>query len=195
MARGTGYTISITPKWTATVYSEGYNVWADWNRDGDFADAGESVYVKALSTSALATGAFTIPATASLGTTRLRVQMKYNANATACEAFSYGEVEDYTLNVATTAREAAPVTADANAALSFNLYPNPTHSEVMLELNQFDGVPMQAQIFDVAGKQIATQKVDANIIIIDASNYQSGMYFVTIITADKQVITKKFVKN
>ncbi|HHB79944.1 MAG TPA: peptidase M4 family protein, partial [Saprospiraceae bacterium] len=36
---GNGYTITITPHWTGTVYSEGYSVWIDYNNDGDFSDA------------------------------------------------------------------------------------------------------------------------------------------------------------
>jgi chitodextrinase len=40
--RGTAYTITITPSWTSTVYSEGYAVFIDYNNDGDFIDAGET---------------------------------------------------------------------------------------------------------------------------------------------------------
>jgi hypothetical protein len=29
----------------------------------------------------------------------MRVSMKYNAVQTTCETFSYGEVEDYTVNI------------------------------------------------------------------------------------------------
>ncbi|RZN74491.1 MAG: hypothetical protein EVB12_08285, partial [Winogradskyella sp.] len=33
------YTISVTPTWTGTLYNEGYSVWIDYNKDGDFTDA------------------------------------------------------------------------------------------------------------------------------------------------------------
>ncbi|UQD56654.1 endonuclease [Flavobacterium sp. K5-23] len=106
--RGTAYTITITPSWTSTVYSEGYAVWIDYNQNGLFTDAGEQVWTKATSTTTPASGSFTIPATATLGSTRMRVSMKYNGVPTACEAFSYGQVEDYTVTI-------TGVTADTTA--------------------------------------------------------------------------------
>lgn len=98
-SRGTAYTITITPFWTSTVYSEGYSVWIDYNQNGLFTDAGEQVWTKATSTAAMASGSFTIPSNATLGTTRMRVSMKYNGTPTACETFSYGQVEDYSVTI------------------------------------------------------------------------------------------------
>ncbi|CAM1347862.1 M43 family zinc metalloprotease [Tenacibaculum ascidiaceicola] len=89
------YTITITPSWSSTVYSEGYSVWIDYNQDGDFIDAGEQVWSKAASKDTSVTGQFTVPSSAISGDTRMRVSMKYNGIPTPCESFSYGEVEDY----------------------------------------------------------------------------------------------------
>lgn len=96
---GTATTITITPSWTATAFSEGYAVWIDYNKNGLFTDAGELAWSKATSTTTPATGTITIPASATLGTTRMRVSMKYNAIPTSCEAIPYGQVEDYTVNI------------------------------------------------------------------------------------------------
>ncbi|VAW24943.1 Zinc metalloproteinase precursor / aureolysin, partial [hydrothermal vent metagenome] len=97
--KGASVTITVTPTWTGTVYSEGYSVWIDYNQDGDFADAGEQVWSKAASQTTPVSGTFTIPTTTTAGSTRMRVSMKYNGIPTECEAFSYGEVEDYTVNL------------------------------------------------------------------------------------------------
>ncbi len=97
---GYTYSISITPTWTSTNYPEGYAVFIDYNRDGDFADSGETVWTKTASTTSPATGSFTVPTTAPAvtpGVTRMRVSLKYNGIPTACEIFSYGQVEDYTV--------------------------------------------------------------------------------------------------
>lgn len=99
ITKGSAYTITITPAWTGTVYSEGYAVWIDYNIDGDFADAGEQVYSRAATTTTPVSGSFTVPSSASTGATRMRVSMKYNAIPTSCETFTYGEVEDYTVNI------------------------------------------------------------------------------------------------
>jgi len=95
--KGAQVTITITPTWTGTKYNEGYGVWIDYNQNGDFTDAGEQVWTKAASQTTPVSGTFTIPTSALDGATRMRVSMKYNGIPTACEAFSYGEVEDYTV--------------------------------------------------------------------------------------------------
>src|SRR5690606_11897269 len=95
--KSTQYTITITPTWTGSAYSEGYSVWIDYNGDGDFTDAGEQVWTRAATSTTPVSDSYTVPAGATDGATRMRVSMKYNAIPTACETFTYGEVEDYTV--------------------------------------------------------------------------------------------------
>jgi len=97
LTKGNQYTITVTPTWTGTVYSEGYAVWIDYNKDGDFTDAGEQVFSQAPTQSTPVSGSFTVPAGASETSTRMRVSMSYNATPTSCQSFTYGEVEDYTI--------------------------------------------------------------------------------------------------
>ena len=104
---------------------EGYAVFIDYNQNGVFTDAGETVFTKAASTATPATGSFTVPATATLGATRMRVSMKYSGVPTSCEAFSYGQVEDYTINITSTAKE---FDAKESVVADIKLYPNPTDS-------------------------------------------------------------------
>ncbi|MDC9721619.1 MAG: DUF5011 domain-containing protein [Urechidicola sp.] len=91
------YTITVTPTWTGTIYNEGYAVWIDYNRDGDFNDAGELVWSNPISKTTPVSGTFTVPSSAVESSTRMRVSMKYNGIPTSCETFTYGEVEDYTV--------------------------------------------------------------------------------------------------
>lgn len=93
---GSNYTITVTPVWTGTVYNEGYAVWIDYNGDEDFADSGELVWSQSPTNASPVNGSFTVPASAT-GTTRMRVSMKYNGIPTECESFTWGEVEDYTI--------------------------------------------------------------------------------------------------
>lgn len=101
IGQGSTYTLTVTPEWTGTVYSEGYSVWIDYNQDGDFEDTGEQVWTLSATKTTPVSGTFTVPTEASAGATRMRVSMKYNGIPTACESFSYGEVEDYTVNITT----------------------------------------------------------------------------------------------
>ncbi|WP_281322964.1 M4 family metallopeptidase [Flavobacterium aestivum] len=118
LTKGSASTITITPTWTGTSYAEGYAVWIDLNDDKDFDDAGELVWSKAASTTTPATGSFTVPTSATASTTRMRVSMKYNGVPTPCEAFSYGEVEDYTVNLATGTTDTQAPTAPTSLAAS-----------------------------------------------------------------------------
>ncbi|CAL2101393.1 conserved protein of unknown function precursor containing a type A C-terminal secretion signal. Probable M12B family metalloprotease [Tenacibaculum sp. 190130A14a] len=100
ITKGASETITITPTWTGTVYSEGYGVWIDYNKNGVFTDAGELVWSKAASTDTPVSGSFTVPASAVTGDTRMRVILRYNAIPSPCGEFTYGEVEDYTVTIA-----------------------------------------------------------------------------------------------
>ncbi|WP_282030273.1 GEVED domain-containing protein [Winogradskyella eximia] len=99
LSKGTQYTISITPVWPSTVWNEGYSVWIDYNKDGDFEDTDEQVWTQGATKNTPVMGSFTIPASSISGETRMRVSMKYNAIPASCENFTYGEVEDYTVNL------------------------------------------------------------------------------------------------
>lgn len=99
LAKNASVTIAVTPTWTGTTYNEGYSAWIDYNKDGDFTDAGEQVWTQSPTQTTTVSGTFTVPSSAVEGTTRLRVSMKYNGIPTACESFQYGEVEDYTVNI------------------------------------------------------------------------------------------------
>ena len=96
LARGAN-AITLTPGFGSGVYNENWRVWVDLNRNSVF-ESNESLYTGA--SSATLNGQIVIPSTALAGDTRLRVQMKYGGSPTQCEMFSYGEVEDYLVNIA-----------------------------------------------------------------------------------------------
>ncbi|WP_299452052.1 endonuclease [uncultured Microscilla sp.] len=99
LTQGATVNLTIKPAWSGSIYSEGYAVWVDFNQDGDFTDSGEQVFTHSATSASVVTGSFTVPASAVVGATRMRVSMKYNGIPTCCEAISYGEVEDYTVNI------------------------------------------------------------------------------------------------
>lgn len=87
----------------SSTYNEGIAVWIDYNKDGDFEDTNEKVF----QTPNLVQGingpintSFTIPSIISAGIYRLRIRVKYDVNTILpCESFTYGETEDYLLNI------------------------------------------------------------------------------------------------
>ena len=90
---------TITASITNTHYfgTDQYAVWIDFNHDSIF-DASEEFI---LTGTTLATGSITIPLSATIGSTRMRIRVDYTAtNALEpCNVHSYGEVEDYTVNI------------------------------------------------------------------------------------------------
>ncbi|MFD1601999.1 M4 family metallopeptidase [Flavobacterium artemisiae] len=191
-ARGSAYTITITPVWTSTTYNEGYAVFIDYNQDGDFADSGETVWTKTASKTTPVTGTITIPATAVLGATRMRVSMKYNAIPTSCESFSYGQVEDYTINITDSGTiEAEPITAgiiETTEKESFALYPNPVESELNILVSEVNGYSYK--IINTLGQQLGSGQISGPI---DVSNLSTGIYLIEVNNGAKKII-KKFVK-
>jgi chitodextrinase len=184
-SRSTAYTITVTPQWTSTVYPEGYGVWIDYNQDGDFADAGEQVWTKAASTSTPVSGTFTIPATASLGATRMRVSMKYNGIPASCGSFTYGQVEDYTVNIVSTVRE-----ANDTPALSFNVFPNPVTGNELNISNVEDN--SSYRIMNMLGQELGKGKILNGAVPVSQIN--AGTYLLEV-TAKGQTAVKRFIKQ
>jgi hypothetical protein len=96
VTRGQSYPLSIKPgiSWSGRLPMLYCRVWIDFNGNKTFED-NEKVF------EGLAQNLFNstviIPATATLGNTRMRVSLKSGAYAAPCEAYQQGEVEDYTV--------------------------------------------------------------------------------------------------
>jgi hypothetical protein len=173
VTRGSAYTISITPVWTSTVYSEAYAVYIDYNGDGDFADSGELAWSKTGSTTTPVTGSITIPSTATLGNTRMRVMMQYSSvPSSSCGTYTYGQVEDYTLNIVSSGRGDVLNTKDL--ITDIKLYPNPVRDI----LNVSNTTSEDYKIFDMGGKLINSGKLERGSV--NVSSLIKGAYIIQI---------------
>jgi lipoprotein signal peptidase len=96
--RGQTYPLSITPvvSWAGLLPSTYCRVWIDFNGNRAFEDNEKVLEGQGVN---LFTSTVTIPAMAVSGNTRMRVSLKSGAYPTACESFTRGEVEDYTVNI------------------------------------------------------------------------------------------------
>lgn len=183
---GTSQTITITPTWTGTIYNEGYAVFLDYNRDGDFDDSGETVWTKTASTTTPVTGTFTIPLTATPGPTRMRVSLRYNAIPTACLIYDFGQVEDYTVILS------APVTETTLNLKLFieGYYETSTHAMSPVKFNQGVGVNTtdvadiifelrDASNLSVVATSSATLKTDGTVVCTFPSQF-NGSYYLAV---------------
>lgn len=182
LTRGTAYTISVTPVWTSTVYSEAYAVYIDYNGDGDFTDSGELAWSKTGSTTSPVTGSITIPSTATLGSTRMRVMMQYSSvPSSSCGTYTYGQVEDYTLNIVSSGRNETGV---KDLLTDIKLYPNPVKDILYISNTTAEDY----KIFDMGGKLINSGKLERGSV--NVSGLIKGAYLIQIGEA-----SKRFIKN
>ncbi|WP_336715679.1 reprolysin-like metallopeptidase [Chryseobacterium mucoviscidosis] len=183
VTRGSAYSLSITPVWTSTKYNEAYAVYIDYNRDGDFADSGELAWSKTGSTTTPVTGSITIPSTATVGTTRMRVMMQYSSVPTSsCGTYTYGQVEDYTLNIVSSGRGNILDTKDM--ITDIRVYPNPAKDI----LNISNTTNEEYKIFDMGGKLINSGKLERGAV--NVSGLIKGAYMIQI-----GEVSKRFIKN
>lgn len=111
---GSNTTITLTPSFHGQYGADGYGVqffvYIDYNQDGDFGDTGEAAWISKQGTD-IVTGNITIPTTALIGSTRMRIAMRSILSlpggvATStpkpgdgCGTFDFGQVEDYSVRI------------------------------------------------------------------------------------------------
>ncbi len=182
----TNNTVSVTKNWPGTVYNEAVAVWIDFNKDGTFG-AAEMVFDDASSkTITVVSPNFTVPGTAVLGTTRMRIIMKYYSGAGSnitdlCEnTFAYGEVEDYTVNIVDTT-----LSIEDEILSTFQLYPNPVSSgEITIKMPK-EITDFTILISNVFGQKVYRKEIISNynnLYKVTTTNLQSGIYFITVST-------------
>ncbi|MDX6188946.1 M4 family metallopeptidase [Flavobacterium sp. Fl-318] len=190
VAIGSNYPISITPIWKdANISNEGYSVFIDYNHNGFFSDVGETVWTNDPSITTPVLGNITIPATAMLGPTRMRVSMRYKAIPGPCDYFYFGQVQDYSVNV--TATLSTPNLNKTDEISDFELYPNPVDNELNISLPEKD--PFIFKIINALGQQVATGNLSKGCSI-NVSQLSSGIYTLKL-SNGKQRIAKKFIKK
>jgi bacillolysin len=198
VAAGSQQTISFSVTFTSSEYTENWKVFIDYNQDGDFSDAGETIASVSSASADILTSTFTVPSTAKAGTTRLRVVLSDDNATTSCGTYGYGETEDYSINItngAAVAPEGIVAMASGlnpDAAATLSLFPNPASSYLQLELNS--GTELQTvQVLDARGAA-ATAHYDAATKQLDVSSLAAGLYLVRA-SDGQHVFVQRFAKH
>ncbi|MCD4794621.1 MAG: T9SS type A sorting domain-containing protein [Bacteroidales bacterium] len=192
---GNEYTINFSCGFSSSSYTEYWHIFIDYNRDGDFDDAGEEVVAGSSSSSGTLAGTFTVPSNPSTGYTRMRVSMKYNASATSCETFTYGEVEDYLVYLTPTARSKNSVVYESgfeigNEENMYAIYPNPSSDIINIRLPENSVI--EARITNIDGKEVKIINLNRENSI-NITSLPAGIYIISIDDGRKTTI-QKFVK-
>ena len=98
------YNLSVSVGTCGTNNSNMMKVFMDFNQNGLFTDAGETIYATTTPSvgANIQTASIVIPSTSLVGQTRMRVvtvQTSSANNVTPCGTYSWGETEDYLVNI------------------------------------------------------------------------------------------------
>lgn len=189
LTNDTTHTITLTPGFSGFEYSEHFEVWIDFNQDGEFG-ADEVIFQSDVPSSDEVSGTFTIPDEALAGITRMRVSMKWTNAAVGstdpCEEFDYGEVEDYCVMI-----DMGVGVNDLSSA-PFKVYPNPFSNTLTLE-NPHQSAKLL--VHDSFGRIVYTRKLQHGVEQIQLDNLSSGMYFYRVEVSGQKVHSGKLVRE
>jgi hypothetical protein len=188
LAQGETYDVTMT-----TGYGNQYvRAWVDFNDDYIYT-ADELVLDNYIIGEGLAAGThtgtaqFTIPAEATLGSHYIRFKSNWNAVVPddPCEATTYGETEEYTVNIV----ESLGI-SDVDL-LNLRIYPNPVDGNTVTILSSVSGDKF-VEVFDINGRKVISTKIFNDDL--DVSNLVSGFYTTRVTIAGKTSVSKLIVK-
>ncbi len=175
--------------------------WFDWDGDKVFNNTNEKLILSASIGLPVANhymGSVNVPMGAPLGTTRMRIRLhdvQNGANYTSCDGSTYGEVEDYTLQIVD------PLIDQIiePRAIRLEIYPNPATDRILLSMDAL-AFESYLQIIDANGKEQYRKYVAAGSEIRNISimldNYSPGMYFVRLRLPNENILkVEKFIKQ
>lgn len=195
LAKGTQYSLTVipgTPGQTNSAYNDDeIAAWIDFNNNNSFNDPGEQVGYVLVAAGWSNVFNFTVPTSAALGNVRMRVRISYSPDGAIdpCGQSTYGEVEDYTINIT------ASSGLTENPLDAISVYPNPTENELFVDMKNIDADVTRIEILDLSGKVLHIASANqGSILKMNTSNLAQGMYQIRIIS-DEYAVTKRFVKK
>jgi hypothetical protein len=123
----------------------------------------------------------------------MRVSMSDASQNSCSNPFNYGEVEDYTVNITSSAREGGNDIDNLTSQLDLQVYPNPANTFANIKLLGVEG-SNSVQIYDMAGRTVFNADVEGgNELSVDLSRFEKGLYIIQVRTANGTLETKKLV--
>jgi hypothetical protein len=168
LSRGVQYTMSIT---TGAYTPDHYAAWIDHDQD-DLFEAGEKLGEFTNSaTFQTQTITFTVPQTALLGATRMRVRGVFHNTGEPtptdpCFAYAWGETEDYTVTIGTSTGVAGITGNDRLSARPFN-------GGFVVSLPS--AAPGQLALYDAAGRILATYRTGQTTVFVEHGSWPAGI--------------------
>ena len=165
-------------------YKNAFKIYIDYNQNGSFEDAGENVYSSDTAQGPQTkTGSFTVPSTAGIGNTVMRVVCKETSDTStieSCGTYSYGETEDYLVNITSMSG------IDENTISGIIIYPNPTTGVFNIATGNANFTELTISVFDIQGKEVfnTIEKNNSSEFNkqINLEGLTNGIYYIRINT-------------
>lgn len=177
------YTLSLTIPSPSSGDDNG--VWIDFNQNGAFEEE-ENLVCEMDNGAGSFSWEITVPEDAVLGNTRMRVKNKYwEMGCDACGYTTYGETEDYTVNIMVDDMGIEDLEAN-----HFQVFPNPARDVVNIKsLSKITSI----YIYNYHGQQLYQKQLSDYQAQVNTSDYSPGIYLFLIQTEKGMVSEKVFI--
>lgn len=204
ITKGVAKTLTLTPGFSATrkLY---WKVYIDYNNNGVFTDSGEEVY--SIFSSATLNPSITVPSNAVIGSVRMRVIVSYNSITSSCGTYNYGETEDYTLNISSTAKiapQSSKILVDSDEESKslptrIGIYPNPAREDFNISFRSEVNEKVTVKIYNIQGREEKSFVIEAtsgeNRFRYNTAGLINGQYIVKVIKSNEVSTTKLIIAN
>lgn len=183
----------LAPGYSNFAFSEWFRVWVDLDQDGDFGVENELVFDSGSNSNDPLEVSLTIPEEATLGTTRMRVVMRYQAApVSACEpTYDYGETEDYCVTLVANPDAGIAV---PGAATSLVLFPQPADDHLFIRIPAGShGSVLSMHIFDGTGRHVRSARLMGSSATVSTEDLAAGLFTYRLMDADAVIGQGRFL--
>lgn len=191
LKKGTFHQIYIRQ---GNAFPQKLRIWLDINQDGDFGDVGEQLWEGSIPVNKKSIrDSITIPNSARLGITRLRVATSWRTVPEPCGNISYGEVEDYCVDIEPQIF-IQRIPTDLEKVL---ITPNPFGQMFQISLPLKTSSKVQGNLYNVTGQLVASKTWEHLNIgtqqLFWTPEIPQGLYLLRL-TTDNGHVTKQVIK-
>lgn len=201
LERDSTHSVTLSPGFANSSFTEHFRVWIDLNQDGTF-QSSELLFDDVQGSQNTVNGSISIPATAQLGSTRMRVSMAYGTSfsgdypQSACATGQDGEVEDFCVNIIEKDTVGEGLTEHA-ANFGVDVFPIPATDVLTVRLKSHVKDVTDLRVYDALGRQVMTITYSGgNAETVAVEQLAVGSYTLTLLNTNGETVGRaRFLKQ
>jgi len=194
LLQGFEYPISLTVE-RSLPSDVDWIVWIDFDQDSFF-EANEVVLQEENFGGDILNETILIAGDALPGIARMRVSMKFQSNNNSCGSFTYGEVEDYCVEIISTLGDDNVVSTYLSG---IKAYPNPTEDQLRIDVFSQESTDAFIQLFNTTGQEMFKESVSLteglNNFQLRLEKMPEGVYLMRLMTVKGGMISLRLIKQ